>query len=121
MRNATTLAAAVLAATIVATAAPAANVVFTAPLSQRPADVAKSAQTTLQGPWYLRLQSAPEAAGSGPIEPPPEPNYLHREPDSEEWHCLVPLQRIDLPPTVPAVPNRCQDLSINPGNLLHLL
>ena len=121
MRDATTLAATVLAATIVAAAAPAANVVVTAPLLQRPADVASTAQTKPQGPWYVRLQSTPEAAGPGPTKPPPEPNYLHREPDSEEWHCLVPLQRIDLPPTVPAIPNRCQDPSINPGNLLHLL
>jgi hypothetical protein len=119
MRTAITLAAAALAAAVSASATPAQKVAFTKPHWDSPADRVQTtpvAPASTQ-PYVVQLIPAPET------QAPAEENHLHREPDSEEWHCLVPLKQAQAsPPTVETIaPNHCQTPSLEPDQLLHLL
>lgn len=123
MRTATIVAAA-LAAVIFATPASAGEVTFTKPLLVWPPDLA--AAQTWPDARFTRpfvLEASPEVQAPPETEAPPDQLWPDREPDTEEWHCLVPLK--DAPSAPPAVeptkPNRCQTPSIEPDKLLHLL
>jgi hypothetical protein len=125
MRTATILAAA-LAATFSTFAAPTQNVAFTKPLWDRPADLPEQGETWPKAPTFTSPLLKAEAPPKVVIIPapgqaaPPEEDHLHRGPDSEEWHCLVPLQDRQAPATTVTL-NRCQTPSLEPGDLLHLL
>jgi hypothetical protein len=124
MRTATILATA-LAAAIAVTAAPAQKIAFTKPLWNWPPDLEKFEQTWREEPAALAQPEAPPVIVIPPDTALPDENHLHRGPDSEEWHCLVPLQRAPaappaLPDIVPTTPNRCQTPSAD-DQLLHLL
>lgn len=123
MRTATIVAAAALAAALSASAAPAGKVSFTEPLLAWPPELA-SAQVWPDARFTrpFVLESSPDVQAPPEAEAPPEQLWPNREPDSEEWHCLVPLKDAAPPPTVePTKPNRCQTPSTEPDNLLHLL
>jgi hypothetical protein len=122
MRTAKILTAA-LAAAISVSAAPAGKVIFTKPLLEWPPEFA-NAQVWLDARFTRRfvLEASPDVQAPPEAEAPPEQLWPNREPDSEEWHCLVPLKDAEPPPVVEAPkPNHCQTPSLEPDHLLHLL
>lgn len=124
MRTAILVAA--FAATVAVGAAPMEKVAFTKPLWDRPIDIQELGEAWPKAPTFasplLRAETPPKVVVMpAPGQAPPEENHLHRGPDSEEWHCLVPLQDEQAPVTGKVTPNRCQTPSLEPGDLLHLL
>ncbi len=123
MRTAKILAAAALAAAIQASAAPTGKVTFTKPLLEWPPEFANAQvwpDARFMRPFVL--EASPDVQAPPEAEAPPEQLSPNREPDSEEWHCLVPLKDVGPPPAVETTqPNRCQTPSTEPDQLLHLL
>ncbi len=123
MRTAKILAAAAFAAAFSASAAPPGKVTFTKPLLAWPPAFANTQvwpDARFTRPFVL--EASPDVQAPPEAEAPPEQLWPNREPDSEEWHCLVPLKDAEPPPDVEAPkPNHCQTPSIEPDKLLHLL
>ena len=125
MRTAKILAAIALTAAS-ALAAPATKVAFTQPHLDTPSDLAKFGQAWPDAPAlkppFLQLEAAPEVQPPADAEAAPDKLNPDFGPDSEEWHCLVPLEGAQRSAVDEgAEPKRCQSPSLEPDKLLHLL
>lgn len=116
MRSATILAAA-LVATLAATPANANKFTFAKPLFDAPSEPAKSNEAPPDAPT-IKLPEFDFVIVPQP-DAPPGPIHPRLEPHSEEWNCLVPLQGMEPAPEI--APSRCENPSIEPDDLFHLL